>query len=334
MTLKKSCLLSFALAVTISAAAQNNLGSVVETINEESARAHITFLASDLLKGRDAGSPENHIAAEYIAAQFREYGIPAYGDSYFHPFEALVIPREGKRALYVTDPAEIAKRSSEGVRRLQMRNVLGVIEGEQKDEFVVIGSHYDHLGIGKPVDGDSIYNGADDNASGVSAVLQIARAIREKGVKPKRTIIFALWDGEERGLLGSERFVSDCGIVPQIKGYLNFDMIGRNNDENNPTVFRYFYTEANGMFGDWMKDQLAPYDLDLRPDYRPWDKPVGGSDNASFAKREIPIIWYHTDGHPDYHQPGDHADKINYPKMVDIARSAALNIWNLANCNY
>ncbi|MEG1617599.1 MAG: M20/M25/M40 family metallo-hydrolase [Bacteroidales bacterium] len=332
--MKTYSILPFALFASLSLFAQNDFGKKVETINQTTAEAHITFLASDLLKGRDAGSPENRIAAEYIVSQFKEYGIPAYGESYYHPFDALVIPREGKRALYVTEPEEIEKRRSEGVRELHLQNVIGMIEGENRDEYVVIGSHYDHLGIGLAVNGDSIYNGADDNASGVSAVLQIARAIREKGKKPKRTIIFALWDGEERGLLGSERFVRDCDIVDNIRGYLNFDMIGRNTDENNPALFRYFYTEANAVFGDWMKNQIKPYDLDLKPDFRPWDKPVGGSDNASFAKRNIPIIWYHTDAHPDYHQPGDHADKINYPKMVDIARSACLNIWNLANCEY
>lgn len=332
--MKKLFLFSLPLLAAFSANAQNDFGKAVETINQQSAQSHISFLASDFLKGRDAGTPEGRIAADFIVSQFQEYGIPAYGNSYYHPFEAIVIPREGKRALYQTEPKEIAANRGNGYRELKMNNVLAVIEGELTDEYVVIGSHYDHLGIGTPVNGDSIYNGADDNASGVSAVLQIARAIKMNGVKPKRTIIFALWDGEERGLLGSDRFVKDCGITGKIKGYLNFDMIGRNNDENNPTRFVYFHTQANADLGKWMVEQPALYGLDLNPDIRAWDNPVGGSDNASFAKQGIPIIWYHTDAHPDYHQPSDHADKINYPKMVDIARSACLNIWNLANYNF
>ncbi len=328
-----ACTLSL-VAGAVSLYAQNDFGKSIESINEQSARSHIYFLASDNLKGRDAGSPEGRIAADYIVAQFREYGIPAYGGDYYHPFEAVVIPREGKRPLFATDPEAVAENKGKGLRELTLHNVLAVIEGENTDEYVVIGSHYDHLGIGTPVNGDSIYNGADDNASGVSAVLQIARAIRENGVKPKRTIIFALWDGEERGLLGSDRFVKDCGITGQIKGYLNFDMIGRNNDENNPERFVYFHTAANRALGEWMAEQPAKYGLALNPDIRAWDNPVGGSDNASFARFGIPIIWYHTDAHPDYHQPSDHADKINYPKMVDIARSACLNIWNFANYEF
>jgi Zn-dependent M28 family amino/carboxypeptidase len=212
-----------------------------------------------------------------------------------------------------------------------MRNILGYIEGENKNEYVVIAAHYDHLGMDEALAGDKIYNGADDNASGVSAVLQIAKAFLAGGEKPERSIIFAFWDGEELGLLGSEYFVQACPFVSGIKAYLNFDMIGRNNNESRPKHVVYFYTEANPVFGDWLKKDITDYNLDLEPNYRPWDKPLSGSDNASFARRNIPVIWYHTDGHPDYHQPGDHADKINYAKVVNITKAAYLNLWNMAN---
>ena len=76
----------------------------------------------------------------------------------------------------------------------------------------------------------------------------------------------------------------------------------------------YFYTEANPTFGKWLKEDIKKYNLQLEPDYRPWDNPIGGSDNGPFAKAGVPIIWYHTDGHPDYHQPSDHADKLNWEK--------------------
>ena len=122
-----------------------------------------------------------------------------------------------------------------------------------------------------------------------------------------------------------------CPFIPQIKGYLNFDMIGRNNKPENPQYVVYFYTEAHPAFGQWLKDDIKRYGLRLDPNYRPWDKPVGGSDNGSFACKDIPVIWYHTDGHPDYHQPGDEADRINYDKVMNISRAAFLNAWNLAN---
>ncbi len=216
-------------------------------------------------------------------------------------------------------------------QRLPLTNVMARIEGKNPNEIVVMGAHYDHLGVDPLLDGDKIYNGADDNASGVSAVLQIARAFLESGVKPERTIIFALWDGEEKGLLGSEHFVLTYPDLSKIKGYINFDMIGRNNNEAKPKHVVYFYTEAHPAFGEWLKNDVEKYGLQLEPNYRPWDRPIGGGDNGSFAKRDIPIIWYHTDGHPDYHQPSDHADRINYEKVVEITRAAYLNLWNMAN---
>lgn len=222
----------------------------------------------------------------------------------------------------------------QGVHRiLQMSNVLGSIPGERSDEYVIVGAHFDHLGVDETLANDRIYNGADDNASGVSAVLQIARAFLATGQKPLRTVIFAFWDGEEKGLLGSKYFVQSCPFISQVKGYLNFDMIGRNNKPEQPQHVVYFYTAAHPVFGDWLKQDIARYNLQLQPDYRAWDRPTGGSDNASFALCNIPIIWYHTDGHPDYHQPSDHTDRLNWEKMIEITKAAFLNAWNLANEN-
>ena len=83
--------------------------------------------------------------------------------------------------------------------------------------------------------------------------------------------------------------------------------------------------------GDWLKKDIKKYGLQLEPDYRAWDNPVGGSDNGTFAKAGIPIIWYHTDGHPDYHQPSDHADRLNWDKIVEITKASFLNMWKMAN---
>lgn len=256
---------------------------------------------------------------------------PLLANSYFQPFEAYSKERQ-KRVRYSVHPDSIKVYKQEKAhRKLQLRNVLGYIEGKIKDEYVILGAHFDHLGIDETLEGDKIYNGADDNASGVSAALQIAKAFLVSGEKPERSIIFAFWDGEELGLLGSEHFVLTFPNTEQIKGYLNFDMLGRNNNESKPKHVVYFYTEAHPAFGDWLKNDIRTYGLDIEPDYRPWDKPIGGSDNASFAKRDIPLIWYHTDGHPDYHQPSDHANKINWNKLVNITKAAYLNLWNLAN---
>ena len=151
------------------------------------------------------------------------------------------------------------------------------------------------------------------------------------GEQPERTVIFAFWDGEEKGLLGSRYFAMNYPDIKKVKGYLNYDMIGRNNREDQPDYFVYFYTAAHQAFGDWLKKDIEDYRLQLSPDYRAWDNPVGGSDNGTFAKLGIPIIWYHTDAHPDYHLPGDETQKINWLKIVDITKASFLAMWKLAN---
>ena len=288
--------------------------TAMNTITVEAARAHIGFLASDCLYGRKTGSDGASVAAAYIESMLRQYGISPLGSSYSHPFDVPVRLRERNDSV-----------------RVAMKNVLGMIEGRNPDEYVVVGAHFDHLGVGTEVDGDSIYNGADDNASGVSAVLQIARAFAESGIQPERNVIFAFWDGEEAGLYGSRHFVSTCAFLDKIKAYLNFDMIGRNNKPDRPRHTVYFYSDTKPAFGEWLRHDIAEYGLRLEPDYRPSDKSIGGSDNVSFARKDIPIIWYHTDGHPDYHKPGDEALRINYDKVMNITRAAFLNLWNLAN---
>ena len=280
--------------------AQSPIERALNTINRSSAEATINFLASDELQGREAGFHGSRVTSEYIVSLLQWMGVSPLADSYFQPFDAYRKERQKKERLEV-HPDSIAKLKQEVHQKLSMRNVLGMIPGKNTKEYVIVGAHFDHLGIDPVLDGDQIYNGADDNASGVSAVLQIARAFLASGQQPERNVIFAFWDGEEKGLLGSKYFVQTCPFLSQIKGYLNFDMIGRNNKPQQPKQVVYFYTAAHPVFGDWLKEDIRKYGLQLEPDYRAWENPIGGSDNGSFAKVGIPIIWYHTDGHPDYH---------------------------------
>lgn len=311
--------------------AQTAVEKGLKSINRTSAEAIVGFLADDALQGREAGMIGSRVAARYLVSCLQEAGIaPLYDDSYYQPFEACAKERQQKGRWRV-HPDSIAQLKQGTHRSLRMANVLGMIPGERTNEYVVVGAHFDHLGIDETLAGDKIYNGADDNASGVSAVMQIARAFQASGKKPLRNVIIAFWDGEEKGLLGSKYFMQHCDFIKDIKGYLNFDMIGRNNRPEQPEHVVYFYTEAHPALGQWLKDDIARYGLKLQPDYRPWDRPVEGSDNASFAVHDIPIIWYHTDGHPDYHQPSDHADKLNWEKVVEITKASFLNAWNLAN---
>ena len=310
--------------------AQSPIERALNTINRSSAEATINFLASDELQGREAGFHGSRVTSEYIVSLLQWMGVSPLADSYFQPFDAYRKERQKKGRLEV-HPDSIAKLKQEVHQKLTMRNVLGMIPGKNTKEYVIVGAHFDHLGIDPELDGDQIYNGADDNASGVSAVLQIARAFLASGQQPERNVIVAFWDGEEKGLLGSKYFVQTCPFLSQIKGYLNFDMIGRNNKPQQPKQVVYFYTAVHPVFGDWLKEDIRKYGLQLEPDYRAWENPIGGSDNGSFAKVGIPIIWYHTDGHPDYHQPSDHADRLNWDKVVEITKASFLNMWKMAN---
>ena len=276
------------------------------TILSVDAQDIVATLASDSLMGRGAGKEGGRMAADYIVSLLEEWGVePLFGGSYLQPF--------------VVDSCS-------------MNNILAIIPGKS-DEYVVVGAHYDHVGIQTAIDGDSCYNGADDNASGVSAVLQIARAVKTMHSAPRRGIIFAFWDGEEKGLLGSRHFVENCSFLSEISAYMNFDMIGRG-PVDNPKHLTYFYTASHSMFGNWLKEDMDEYGFSFIPDYRAWERPTGGSDNAYFAKNGIPVVWYHTEGHPDYHHPSDTADKIDYEKLADITRAAFLCVLRLANGKY
>lgn len=311
--------------------AQSPLEKGLQSINRTSAEAIVEFLADDELQGREAGMHGSRVAARYIVSCLKEAGIrPLDKNDYYQPFEAYAKERQ-QRGRWQVHPDSVAVLKQGTHRSLKMDNVLAYIPGKRSDEYVIVGAHFDHLGVDETLADDKIYNGADDNASGVSAVLQIARAFALSGEKPLRNVIFAFWDGEEKGLLGSKHFVQHCPFLKQIKGYLNFDMIGRNNKPEQPQHVVYFYTAAHPAFGEWLKQDITRYGLQLQPDYRPWDNPVGGSDNASFARSGIPVIWYHTDGHPDYHQPSDHAALLNWEKVVEITKASFLNVWNLAN---
>lgn len=324
------CLLMFGLAIS-TVFAQKPIDKGLNSITMNAAKAHIEFLADDALEGREAGFNGSRVAAQYIVSRLKELGIsPFFEDGYFQHFEAYQVDHQ-RKGRWQVHPDSIANLKKDIHRCLKMKNVLGVIPGKNTSEYVMVGAHYDHLGIDVYLAGDQIYNGADDNASGVSAVLQIAKAFVESGKQPERTVIFAFWDGEEKGLLGSKYFTQNFESISNLRGYLNFDMIGRNNKPEQPNHVVYFYTESHPAFGDWLKEDIKKYKLNLEPNYRPWDKPVGGSDNGPFALKGVPIIWYHTDGHKDYHRPSDHAEFINWEKVVEITKASFLNMWHFAN---
>ncbi len=304
----------------------------LKSITEEAARGHVGFLAHDLLEGRQAGTRGAQLAQQYIISHMVRLGVQPYLEgSYLQPFTAVAKPALHRMPRFYVEADSIVKISSSSHHKLQLANVLATIPGSSPTDTIVIGAHFDHEGISTTLVGDNIYNGADDNASGVSAVLQIMQAFVKSGITPRCTIIFAFWDGEEMGVLGSRYFTQLLNDAGHIKGYLNFDMIGGNNRAYDPQYFVYFYTESHPRIGDWLREDLNTYQFNLHPNYKPWDNPIGGSDQSSFARRGIPIVWYHTDAQPHYNQPTDEALTINYAKLTDITRAAFLTAWHMAN---
>ena len=327
----KGGILTCSLLLGAPVSAQKAMEKGYETISEEQGKNYVEFLADDLLEGRDAGMRGGQLAGKYIASLLRDWQIPPYFSAgYAQSFDVAMLtkPQHGRWEVH---PDSIAKINTTTAYRLRhLNNIIAAIPGKKLDEFIVIGAHYDHEGMEADILPDGIYNGADDNASGVSAVLQIAKAFRQSGELPERTVIFAFWDGEEKGLLGSRYFTAHWPHPEQIKGYMNFDMIGRG-PVHKPDHLTYFYTASHPAFGDWLQADMKKYHFAFDPNYRPWENPVGGSDNGCFAKIGVPIVWYHTEGHPDYTRPTDHADKIDYKKMTDITRAAFLCAWRMAN---
>ncbi|MDX9696055.1 MAG: M20/M25/M40 family metallo-hydrolase [Bacteroidales bacterium] len=213
---------------------------------------------------------------------------------------------------------------------INTRNVLGVIEGENKDEIIVIGGHYDHLGI----ENGFVWNGADDNASGTIGVWMLAKAFAASGVKPKKTIVFAAWTGEERGLLGSEYFAEKPygGSIEKVKLYVNYDMISK--DSQNDTLknqARMVYTKSSEKFETISKKNIEEYNINLDMTYRPSENPRGGSDHSSFSAKNVPIMYFMAGFPTDYHTPTDETDDINWDKMLNIIKLTYLNVWQIAN---
>jgi hypothetical protein len=216
-------------------------------------------------------------------------------------------------------------------RLIRARNVVGVLPGKDTTEIIVIGAHYDHLGIH---DG-WIWNGADDNASGTVGVMSIARACMATGEKPEKTIVFCAWTGEEKGLLGSRYYADHPYDDAKMLLNLNYDMISRDNTNDSlGNMCSMNYTKAYSVLQELTSKNIEEYDLDLDVSFRPAERPGGGSDHSSFAQKDVPIMYFMAGFPPEYHQPDDHIKLVNWKKMVNIIKIGYLNIWDLANTEW
>jgi hypothetical protein len=212
--------------------------------------------------------------------------------------------------------ARIAVERSASTVAVPARNVAGFLEGrdpEMKDEWIVIGAHHDHLG-GHPGGGDTVYNGADDNASGTAGVLALARAFAARPTGPRRSMAFVTFSGEEKGLLGSRALVEQRLIsLDRIAFMLNLDMIGRNPDRS-----VQLYGDGYGRGVREIVD-AANREIELPIDVA-GARYAGNSDHDAFFEEGIPFLFFFTGVHDDYHQLGDHADKLDYDRMETIVR--------------
>lgn len=229
------------------------------------------------------------------------------------------------------------------------QNVVAVLEGSDpvlKNEYVAVGAHYDHVGVGSAVNGDAIFNGADDDGSGTVATLAMAEAFA-RNPRPKRSLLFVWHSGEEKGLWGSRYFVEQPTVpLKQIITQLNIDMIGRSRQEGDTKAANKALTGPNEIYvigSRMMSTDLGQLSeaanksyLNLAFNYA-YDDPKDPnrfffrSDHFNYARKGIPIIFYFDGVHEDYHRPSDSPDKIDYQKMERVTRTIFMTAWQLAN---
>ncbi len=260
-------------------------------------KKHITFLASDKLKGRATGSPEELIAADYIRKSFINCKLAPKGNnnSYYFSYK-FKKPKD--------------KQDTIGGELISAIDVAGYLDNGAENT-VVIGAHFDHLGMGhdhNSLDANSegkIHNGADDNASGVAGVLELARYFSENNRTEKFNFLFICFSGEELGLYGSKKYCENPTIdFSKVNYMLNMDMIGRLNDSTKKIIIF-----GVGTAPDWVPliDKI-PGDFSIKKD----SAGIGSSDQTSFYLKDIPVLHFFTGQHIDYHKPSDDVEKINF----------------------
>ncbi len=304
--MKKLLLLSICLVVFQFLFAQDK-DAVLQTL-----RVDVVYLASDLLQGRESGKKGEALASQYIAARFGEIGLQPMGSDggWFHSFDFQ----------YNMNPHATA-----GGESRSGKNVVGYIDNGAAST-VVIGAHYDHLGMGMPGSslhsGDpAIHNGADDNASGVSSLLYLAGYLKNSKAK-NNNYLFIAFSGEELGLIGSKKYVENPTLDLKTVNYmLNMDMVGRLNEE------KVLAVNGAGTSPVW-KDELAKINVGGIK-VKTSDSGIGPSDHTSFYLADIPVLHFFTGQHSDYHKPSDDSELVNYDGLYEVSQLIAQLIENL-----
>lgn len=254
-------------------------------------KQHVFTLAHDSMRGRDAGSNEGLIAAYYIEQQFKEIGLKPFNDTSF--FQTFFIQKN-----------------------VRCRNVIGMIEGSDlllKDEYIIIGAHYDHIGYKMVNDKQVIYNGADDNASGTAALIELARLLKANEGSYKRSILLVAFDAEEQGLLGS-KFMSNQLAPEKIKLMISMDMIGYLKKS------KKLYIKGVATIKDGKKlIHGISLPVGLRLQIKDFETSMlGATDTEYFAKLEVPTLHVTTGLKSPYHKPEDDPEKIDMEGLATI----------------
>lgn len=283
----------------------------------DSIHAEMNFLASDALQGRGSGTHDELVAAVYLASQLQQMGIAPMGDN----------------GGYIQNVSGQFNFFRQGKKQWTTRNVIGVIRGRdphRKDEVILLTAHMDHLGIGRAVNGDDIYNGADDDASGCIAVLQLAHALSQ-GKPPRRTVIFAFFGSEETGGQGDQYFLEHPPVpLKSIIANLEFEMIGRADPSVKPDeLWLTGYSRSN------LGPELARHGAKLVADPHPAEHFFQRSDNYALARDGIVAQTVSSFGlHKDYHRPSDDISRIDFPHMEQAIRSMVEPVRWLANSEF
>lgn len=289
------CLLATLLATcTPECATAGSFKAAVESIRGKQMRRHVEVLASDTFEGREAGSRGGRAAGVYLVEKLKKLGVQPAGvdGSYYQEF-------------------------GNGYR-----NVLATIPGSDpalKHEVIVVCAHYDHVGYGTRQNSlgaiGYIHNGADDNASGTAGLLEIIEAFQQLNAAPKRTVLFAFWDAEEKGLLGCRHWVAHPTLaLERIRFALNVDMIGR--------LRKNRLTIVGARSGYGLRRFLSEQNRDTRLELDFQWTIKRDSDHYPFLQSRVPAIMFHTGKHSDYHTPTDDSHKVNFSDMQRIGRFA------------
>jgi Zn-dependent M28 family amino/carboxypeptidase len=291
-----------------------------ETITSKELKENLYVYASDYFQGRETGKIGQKRAIDFLQNFYRTADIPEANGTQDY-LQSMELTIKGNT--------------------VQSENVVAIIEGsEYPDQYIVISSHLDHVGVNAK---GEIHNGADDDGSGTVALLEIAEAFKkaaDEGNGPKRSIVFLHVTGEEKGLLGS-RYYTENPLYPLADTMvnLNVDMIGRKNPKRDTDDPNYIYLIGSDRLSQDLHDisevtnkKFTQLELDYTyNDEKDPNRFYYRSDHYNFAKQNIPVIFYFSGTHEDYHRPGDTPDKILYPTLEKRTKLIFYTAWELAN---